>query len=100
MGFLKTKKQIEEQVEFVPCIKCNGEEITFYNCGYSSFNVGVAKCKCGNEVKVNGIGWNEDDSVIVPYWNEENDPKILKEKYLGQIAEIQKLIDALPQHII
>ena len=96
MGKLKIINPVVEFVEFVPCIKCGSEDINFYNCGYSSFNVGGAKCRnCGNKIVINGIHWGAADSDLVPYWNAKNDPKLLRMQYQIQIDELQKLINEL-----
>jgi translation initiation factor 2 beta subunit (eIF-2beta)/eIF-5 len=96
MGKLKIKKEIEEYIEYVPCIKCGSEDLKFWNCGYSSFNVGGVTCNnCKNEVQTKGIDWNAPDSDLIPRWNENNDPKILIEKYQKGINTLQRKIDRL-----
>lgn len=98
MGTLKTttQQQVETEVYFAPCIECGDEDITFYNCGYSTFNVGGAKCKkCGNEVKVNGLDSNASNAVLIPHWNQKNDPAVLIEKYQKEIEELQQKINKL-----
>lgn len=99
MGTIKVTKKVTESIEYSPCIKCGSDDIRFINCGYSSFNVGSATCqKCGNKVEVRWIPWNAPDSDLIPDWNAENDPKLLRKRYVEQIEEIQKLIDNLPDN--
>lgn len=98
MGTIKIIKTVEEDVHFVPCILCGSEDINFYNMGYSSFNVGGAKCRnCGNEVKINGLDWNAPDSVVVPHWNHANDPEIVRKKIQSEIDKLQSTLDKLPK---
>lgn len=89
---MKIQKTIELEVEVKPCLECGSTNIHFYNCGYSSFNVAGAKCKCGNEVKVNNIDWNVPDHELIPYWNEKNDPEIIISKYEREIELLKEKI--------
>lgn len=49
-----------------PCPKCMSEQITFNNCGYSSFDMATAKCKCGHKIVTAG-------SDARPDWNAFSD---------------------------
>ena len=61
-----------------PCIKCSSTDITIWDCGYSSFNIGGAECKnCGNKVKCDPCGCFPRDEIIGE-WNYEN-PTLQKE---------------------
>ena len=52
------------------CIKCGSDDIKVYDCGYSSFNCGSAKCNnCGNEKNVNN---NEGTDAVIRNWNSHN----------------------------
>jgi hypothetical protein len=52
------------------CIKCGSDDIKVWDCGYSSFNCGGAKCrKCGNENKVNH---NEGIDDVIDSWNKHS----------------------------
>ncbi len=42
-----TKKKTEQGHRLLPCPKCNSHNLTISDCGYSSFNCGDVKCKCG-----------------------------------------------------
>ena len=98
MGKLKVIRATIEYIDFVPCIKCGSEDINFYNCGYTAFNTAGAKCRnCGNKVVDVKAPANAQNHYMVPVWNEENDPNLLRAKYLAQIKDIQNLINALPK---
>ena len=74
------------------CIKCGSDDIKVYDCGYSSFNCGGAKCKnCGNEHKVN---YNDDINDVIRSWNKhspivEDYIKILEKRIVGYKKSIE-----------
>jgi hypothetical protein len=45
-----------------PCPKCLSREVSFTNCGYSSFDMATATCKCGHKIVTPG-------SDARPDWN-------------------------------
>jgi hypothetical protein len=49
-----------------PCPMCQGTQITFTNCGYSSFDMATAKCDCGHKIVTPG-------SDARPDWNAFSD---------------------------
>ena len=52
------------------CIKCGSDDIKVYDCGYSSFNCGGAKCNnCGNETKVHN---NDGINDVIESWNKHS----------------------------
>lgn len=52
-----------------PCRKCGSSDIEIYNCGYSSFNAGHAKCrKCGHTLKLHNF---EGEDYIINAWNSD-----------------------------
>lgn len=86
-----------ESMKFVPCIKCGGEDVNFYDCGYSTFNPYLAECKCGHKLK------EMDTSIrsIVIKWNQENDAEyrleIIKNKMdvlKAEAKSLKKIISA------
>ncbi len=97
MGKIEIKTEGKKKLYYFACVKCGGENIEFADAGYSTFNVAWGKYKdCKNEVKIYPCEWNITTEKIVKYWNEENNPTKLREKYQNQISELQKLIDSLP----
>lgn len=97
MGQIKIKKLQTIEMNYLPCIKCGSDIIDFNDCGYSSFNVAWGRCaKCKHEVKISPCSWNISKEDIIIHWNNENDPKILREKYQKQIDDMIKMIEALP----
>lgn len=96
MGEIEINEVSTNKIKYCPCIKCGSEKIDFDDCGYSSFNVAWGRCKdCKHEIKFN-CGWDISKRAIINYWNQGNDPVILRKKYESEIAEIQKKIDELP----
>ena len=56
-----------------PCWKCGNDDITLWDCGYSSFNVSGVKCnnpKCKHEIKVNGL-WLNVNEELIKAWNRD-----------------------------
>ncbi len=54
------------------CIECGSTDIKIWDCGYSSFNVGGAKCnKCGNETELKCCGCFPEEEIIRS-WNNAN----------------------------
>ena len=97
MGQIEIKQIELKKVSYFPCVKCGSENIEFNDCGYSTFNVAWGKCKdCNNTVDIRCCDWNITTEKIIEYWNKDNNPTILREKYQNQINELQKLIDELP----
>ena len=74
MAIIKVKKRTETEIEVyvAPCIKCGRDEIKIGDCGYSSFNVSFAECKCGNK-HTWSCGDSPDFSWIAKEWNKHND---------------------------
>ncbi len=94
MGKVIINKNVQEEIEFAPCIKCGGHEVEFYDCGYSSFNIAVGECKnkeCRHKVNSN-CGCFPDKAWIIQQWHEANDiPTILTSKRL-KLAALEKEI--------
>lgn len=101
MGKVIINKNVQEEIEFAPCIKCGGHEVEFYDYGYSSFNVAVGKCsnkECGHEENFN-CGCFPDKAWIVQQWHEANDiPTILKSKRLKLSALEKEMADLEALH--
>ncbi|MFI5113519.1 MAG: hypothetical protein ACHP7J_00140 [Terriglobales bacterium] len=69
-----------------PCRKCGGTDLSIWDCGYSSFNVGGVKCKkCGHEVKVSPCGCDPKEELIKA-WNADKLSKV--EAAIGEIEDI------------
>ena len=86
----------EVEIEYVPCLKCGSEDISFWNANESSFNYGSADCKCcGNKVSVNSC-WTDPQHVAVDRWNAENDPIKIKAALRKQIVELCAKLKAVP----
>ena len=52
------------------CIQCGNQEIQFFDCGYSSFNVCGIKCKhCDRELQLMGT---YTDEMLLEHWNSVN----------------------------
>lgn len=89
-----------------PCSKCGSTDITVWDCGYSSFNVGGAKCKCGNESRLVNCGCYPQEEII-SHWNLCNpsaqEAVEIKKKEISnlkkQIADKKKEIRALIKKI-
>jgi hypothetical protein len=100
MNTIKVKEKVDvyRDIEYVSCINCGSDDISFDDCGYSSFNVAYGRCKtCGNETIISPCAWNYSIDSIIKQWNENNDPIILKAKYEEEIEKHQKLINKLPK---
>lgn len=67
-----------------PCKKCGSIDIKFRDCGYSSFNCGTAKCKCGFELSFNNLSCFGAVEYIQKQWNIINSLKFVD-------SEIEKL---------
>lgn len=77
----------------MPCIKCGSKDIQIWDCGYSSFNVGGAKCKnCENEVKLDPCDCYPKNDIIRA-WNKSN-PTLAKKvkEYETEIEENNRQI--------
>ena len=74
-----------------PCIVCKSKDIEIDDCGYSSFNVGCAKCKdCGHEVKLKNCSCFPEKEIITA-WNRKNSlrpayPSSVK-KYVSEVLQ-------------
>lgn len=100
MATLKVKntKVAEVELEYVPCLKCGSEDISFWNANESAFNYGGADCKgCGNKVSVNSC-WTDPQHVAIDKWNAENDPAKIKAALRKQIDELRAKLKAVPNH--
>src|SRR5580700_7656638 len=52
-----------------PCPKCGSYEVEAWDCGYSRFNPGGVKCKCGYEYEAGYVGCNDGEQDAVKCWN-------------------------------
>ncbi len=70
---------MKKELDYIaPCLKCDSNDISIGDCGYSTFNVGFGKCKsCKNEVIIQPLGYNPDKEIIIKEWNSKNDIDIL-----------------------
>ncbi len=66
-----------------PCVKCGNKDIKIWDCGYSSFNVGGAKCKCGNKIRLDICDCFPREDIIKS-WNNRNP---IPEKYIAKIEK-------------
>jgi len=63
-----------------PCRKCDSKDIKIWDCGYSSFNVGGAKCNnCGHEVKLSPCGCYPRDEIISAWNRDSKEPELIAE---------------------
>jgi hypothetical protein len=70
----------EVSVHFNPCITCGGDDISYGDCGYSSFNVARATCNtCGKIVEISPCSCFIKTSEIAKHWNKKND---IEKRYL------------------
>lgn len=96
MGKLKVNNTTTDEVYFVPCIECGGDDddIIFTNEGNSTFNTGSVQCrKCKNITYISHILWNAPDASMIPEWNADNDIKIIIQKLENKIGEYQAKLD-------
>lgn len=83
------------------CIKCGSDDIRVYDCGYSSFNCGSAKCrKCGNETKVSN---NDGIDDVIDSWNKhspivEDHIKRLHKSIVGYKKSIEKTKEEITKY--
>jgi len=79
-----------------PCMKCGNKDIEIYDCGYSSFNAGHAKCKkCGNGVNANNLSCIGADHELVSLWNKSNLSRQQQIKFLEK--QIAQMTDSLEE---
>lgn len=91
MRFTKTIKN-EVEVEALPCLKCGGTELDFWQ--DRKYDTGTVTCKkCKQEYR-GSCSWLDESpyDLIVKFWNPANDPKIVGEKKIA--AAKQMRIDA------
>jgi hypothetical protein len=67
------KKWDKKLPQAKPCIKCGSKDITFGDCGYSSFNPGWVHCQgCGHSVELNECEWGDRvEKTLRRVWNGE-----------------------------
>lgn len=57
-------------MKILPCPQCKSDDITIYNCGYSSFNPGGGECKkCQFKIDT-FVSWNASDNECAKIWND------------------------------
>lgn len=72
-----------------PCGKCGCDDISIWDCGYTTFNVCGATCKkCKREVKING---DVSKRSIVEKWNSCNGDLTDEEKIAVLQAQIRDM---------
>lgn len=58
-------------MKILSCPNCKKtSDIEFNDCGYSSFNCGGGKCKCGFESICCCLSWNVKKEGLISVWNE------------------------------
>lgn len=80
MSDIIRKSQKNERLVVLPCPDCGGE-ITARDCGYTTFNPGVATCQsCKRKWE---LGWVENAWEAGEAWNREQ-PKVKRRDSLKQ----------------
>lgn len=76
-----------------PCWKCGSTNIDIWDCGYSAFNVGGAKCNgCGHEVKLDICGPYPREDIIAK-WN--SNKKTFKKSLENMKQNVKLMEEAL-----
>ena len=71
---LMEKVTVTREIDVAPCVKCGGDDIDIYDCGYSTFNVGGGECRtCGHKVTNNHLGCFPTKTELAAIWNAGND---------------------------
>lgn len=65
-GRVFSKSTNSQGIRILPCPSCGNKDVRLFDCGYSSFNPGWAKCKCGYEFK---SGYVDSWKDVVTPWN-------------------------------
>lgn len=89
MPTITVTEQATRELNFVPCLKCGGVEVSFFDHGYTQGNSGGGKCKtCGNECS-GPLHWDAKTEHQVAIWNAQNDPEklIAVQRQIIQTAE-------------
>lgn len=88
-------KVVKVKIKVSSCLKCGSDDITIYDCGYSSFNVGGGKCnKCGNEVS-DTVDCLPSKKRLVSIWNSKNDLDFLINNKELEIEKNKKELEEL-----
>ena len=99
------EKRGKEMKKIMRCIECGSVDIKIWDCGYSSFNVGGAKCnKCGNNIELKCCGCFPEEEIITS-WNRSNpayDEAIKRkrtsiEKHRKSIIKLEQKISELTE---
>ncbi len=90
MAIIKQKTTIVKEVEIyiAPCVKCGIDKIKIGDCGYNTFNVAYAECKCGNKWS-SSCGDSPDLKWIAGEWNKLNDIVTLIKNKESQISNLK-----------
>ena len=88
-------EKVTREVDYVPCLKCGGLEVIFFDHGYTQGNSGGGKCKsCGNEC-TSSLQWDAKTDQQVAVWNAQNDPAKLIEAQNKIILAAQNRIQEI-----
>lgn len=91
MGKIKINKTIIEEVEYLPCLKCGGENIEFVCYSVGEHHSASGKCsECSNEVKIDKDDFDIKMEILIEKWNKFNDPNnvayLSPEEMLDEVA--------------
>lgn len=71
----------------IPCHKCGGRRVDYYDCGYSTFNPGHVKCRqCGFKVEAPNCDSLNPWPVLEKAWDHAN--KNIQVDSIEQLKEI------------